>query len=54
MVTGGMARRAKHEYLRVMWQRSQRASRQERSALLDEVVRVCGYSRKSAIGLLNQ
>jgi hypothetical protein len=49
-----MARRAKHEYLRVMWQRYQRAGRRERSALLDEVTRVCGYHRKYAIGLLSR
>ncbi|MDF0667522.1 MAG: hypothetical protein P0119_16690 [Nitrospira sp.] len=49
-----MARRAKGEYLRIMWQRYQRASRSERSALLDEVTRVCGYHRKYAIGVLRQ
>jgi len=49
-----MARRAKVEYLRVMWQRYQRASRGERSALLDEVTRVCRYHRKYAMGLLSR
>ncbi|TKS59782.1 MAG: integrase [Nitrospira sp.] len=49
-----MARRSKHEYLRVMWQRYQRAGRRERSALLDEVTRVCRYHRKYAIGLLSR
>ncbi len=54
MEAGGMARRSKHEYLRVMWQRYQRADRATRSALLDEVTRVCGYHRKYAIGLLSR
>lgn len=54
MEAGGMARRSKQEYLQVMWQRYQRAGRVERSALLDEVTRVCGYHRKYAIGLLTR
>jgi hypothetical protein len=54
METDGMARRSKYEYLRVMWQRYQRAGRRQRSALLDEVTRVCGYHRKYAIRLLGQ
>jgi len=54
MEAGGMARRSKYEYLRVMWQRYQRANRVTRSALLDEVTRMCGYHRKYAIGLLSR
>jgi hypothetical protein len=54
MEAGGMARRSKHEYLGVMWQRYQQADRATRSALLDEVTRVCGYHRKYAIGLLSR
>lgn len=54
MEAGGMARRSKYEYLRVMWQRYQGAERGERSALLDEVTRVCGYHRKYAMGLLGR
>jgi len=54
MEAGGMAQRSKHEYLRVMWERYQRAGRGQRSALLDEVMRVCGYHRKYAIGLLGR
>jgi hypothetical protein len=49
-----MARRSKQEYLAVMWERYQRADRVTRSALLDEVTRMCGYHRKYAIGLLNR
>lgn len=48
-----MARRSKQEYLAVMWHRYQRGGRAERSALLDEVTRLCGDHRKYAIGLLN-
>lgn len=45
MEAGGRARRSTHEYLGVMWQRYQRADRATRSALLDEVTRVCGSHR---------
>lgn len=54
MEGGRMARRSKQEYLGVMWQRYQRAGRAERTALLDEVTRMCGYHRKYALGLLNR
>lgn len=54
MEAAGMARRSKSEYVRVMWHRYQRASRGARSALLDEVTRVCGYHRKYASGLLSR
>ncbi len=54
MEAGGMARRSKQEYLAVMWERYQRADRGTRSALLDEVTRMCGYHRKYAIGLLTR
>jgi hypothetical protein len=54
MEAGSMARRSKDEDLRVMWPRSQRADRATRSALLDEVTRVCRYHRKYAIGLLSR
>lgn len=54
MEAGGMAQRSKQEYLAVIWERYQRAGRGQRSALLDEVMRVCGYHRKYAIGLLGR
>ena len=54
MEAGGMAQRSKSEYLRVMWQRYQRADRVTRSGLLDEVTGVCGYHRKYAIGVLSR
>ena len=49
-----MARRSKHEYLRVMWQRYQQANRATRVGLLDEVTRVCRYHRKYAIAVLTR
>ena len=54
MEARGMAQRSKHEYLQIMWQRYQHAGRAERSALLDEVTRMCGYHRKYAIGVLSR
>lgn len=54
MEASGMARRSKQEYLAVMWERYQRADRVTRSALLDEVTRMCGYHRKYVIGLLTR
>jgi hypothetical protein len=53
MKATGMARRSRYEYLRVMWQRYQQATRRERSVILDEVMRVCGYHRKHVIRLLS-
>lgn len=54
METDGMARRSKHEYLRVMWPRYQRAGRAEKTLMLDEFTQVCGYHRKYALWLLNR
>ncbi|NGZ10985.1 MAG: integrase [Nitrospira sp. LK70] len=48
-----MARQSRDEYLRAMWQRDQQATRRERSMILDEVTRVCGYHRKHGIRLLS-
>lgn len=48
-----MGRLAKHEYFRVMYDRYRRATRRERSSLLDEVCQTCGYNRKYAIRRLN-
>ncbi|MFM8552859.1 MAG: integrase [Nitrospiraceae bacterium] len=49
-----MAQRSKQEYVQVMWQRYQRANRVTRSALLDEVTRMCGYHRKYTIEVLSR
>ena len=48
-----MSRRAKWEYLQAIYARYQRASRVEKSRILDECCQVCGYHRKSALRLLN-
>lgn len=54
METDGMARWSKHEYLRVLWQRYQRAGRTEKTTMRDEFTQVCGYHRKDARWLLNR
>lgn len=48
-----MSRLAKHEYFRVMYERYRRASHRERTPLLNELCRTCGYNRKYAIRKLN-
>ena len=48
-----MSRRAKWEYLHAIYARYQRASRTEKSQMLDECCQVCGYHRKAALRLLN-
>src|SRR5574340_522719 len=55
MKTGNlMSQQSKTEYFKVMRARYHRATRTEKSLLLDEVNRVCGYHRKHAIRKLNQ
>ncbi|MGH7410259.1 MAG: hypothetical protein ACREJ6_04255 [Candidatus Methylomirabilis sp.] len=54
METDGMARRSKHESLRVMGQRYQRAKRAEKTRMLDAFTQVCGYHRKYALWPLNR
>ena len=48
-----MRSKAKKEYLYAIKQRYRRASKQERSALLNEVCLMCGFNRKYAIRVLN-
>ena len=48
-----MSRRATWEYLQAIYQRYRKASRAEKSRILDECCQVCGYHRKSALRLLN-
>jgi hypothetical protein len=48
-----MGRRAKREYLLAISARYQQAVRAEKSRILDEFCRVCGYHRKAALRLLN-
>lgn len=47
-----MSRRARWEYLKMMYGRYRRALRQERSRLLTEMCQVCGCHRKHAIRLM--
>ena len=54
METNGMARRSKREYLRSIQQRYQQARRAEKTAILDEFTKVCGYHRKYAMRLLHR
>jgi len=45
--------RTDEKYLRLLRERYRKASRKERSAILDEFVKTTGYHRKHAIALLN-
>ena len=48
-----MSQHSKTEYFRIMHARYQRATPQEKSSLLTELCRVCGYHRKHAIRKLS-
>jgi hypothetical protein len=48
-----MTIKSRQEYLQIMRERYETASKSERSALLDEVCSTCTYSRKHAIALLS-
>lgn len=50
----GMARQSKREYLRSIHKRYRQARRKEKTAMLEEFSRVCGYNRKYAIWLLRR
>jgi hypothetical protein len=49
-----MAQQSKREYLESIYLRYRQSSRLEKQRILDEFMRVCGYHRKYAIGLLNR
>lgn len=49
-----MAQQSKREYLESIYLRYRQSSRLEKQRILDEFMRVCGYHRKCAIGLLNR
>ena len=49
-----MARQSKREYLRSIHRRYRQAGRTEKSAMLEEFCKVCGYNRKYAIWLLGR
>jgi hypothetical protein len=51
MEMNGMSRR---DYLRAIWQRYHRGKPEQKSKILDEFCRVCGYNRKYAIWLLGR
>ena len=49
-----MSRKSKQEYFQVMYERYHQAAPADKSRLLDEVCRLCGWHRKHAIRKLNQ
>ncbi len=49
-----MAQQSKREYLESIYVRYRQSSRAKKQMILNEFVRVCGYHRKYAIGLLNR
>ena len=49
-----MARQSKREYWRSIHKRYRKAGRKEKSAMLGEFCKVCGYNRKYAIWLLSR
>jgi hypothetical protein len=49
-----MARQSKREYWRSIHKRYRMAQRKEKSAMLEEFCKVCGYNRKYAIWLLSR
>jgi hypothetical protein len=49
-----MARQTKREYLRSIHERYRRAGRTEKTSMLEEFCKVCGYNRKYAIWLLSR
>jgi hypothetical protein len=49
-----MARQSKREYWRSIHQRYRQARRKEKTAVLEEFCKVCGYNRKYAIWLLSR
>jgi hypothetical protein len=49
-----VARQSKREYLRSIYERYRRGQRTEKSTMLEEFCKVCGYNRKYAIWLLSR
>jgi protein-disulfide isomerase-like protein with CxxC motif len=49
-----MARQSKREYLRSIHKRYRQGQRTEKTAMLEELCKVCGYNRKYAIRLLSR
>ena len=48
-----MSGKARWEYFRTVYPRYRKASKEERSVILNEFCKNCGYNRKYAIRLLN-
>jgi len=48
-----MAQQSKRDYLRSIYPRYRQAGRKEKTVILEEFIRVCGYHRKHALRLLN-
>ena len=49
-----MARQSKREYLQSIYKRYRQGGRTEKTAMLEEFCKVCGYNRKYAIWLLSR
>ena len=49
-----MSPRSKREYVKVTFLRYKKASRKEKTTILDQFFTVCGYHRKHAISLLRE
>jgi hypothetical protein len=49
-----MARQSKRDYLRSIHKRYRQGARKEKTAMLKEFCRVCGYNRQYAIWLLSR
>ncbi|HSQ41482.1 MAG TPA: hypothetical protein VLM37_04295, partial [Fibrobacteraceae bacterium] len=49
-----MGKAERKAYLEAIWKRYRDSDRRGKTAILDEFCEVCGYHRKTAIGLLNK
>ena len=49
-----MSPRSKREYVEAIFLRYKKASRKEKTTILDQFFTVCGYHRKHAISLLRE
>ena len=49
-----MARQSKREYRRSIHKRYRQGRRKEKTAMLEEFCKICGYNRKYAIWLLSR
>ncbi len=49
-----MGSKSKRDYLKAIRERYRKASREEKSVILNEFCQMCGYNRKYAIRILNR